>query len=121
VKIIFNRLNHIQICIAKGDEEKGREFYCGILGLQEIEKPDILKANGGFWLEMNGIQIHIGTEELQGKSKRHPAFDVENLQQIQKHLLANNIRIKEGQAIPGYNRFFLFDYWDNRIELMERV
>jgi catechol 2,3-dioxygenase-like lactoylglutathione lyase family enzyme len=121
MKIQFNRLNHIQICIPKGEEDKGREFYCGILGLEEIEKPDVLRANGGFWLQMNDIQIHIGSEDLQGQSKRHPAFEVDDLQAVKQYLINQGIRIKEDQAIPGFNRFSLFDYWNNRIELMQRV
>ena len=60
MNIKFKKLNHVQICIPKGEEEKGREFYCGILGLNEIEKPDSLKKNGGFWLEVANIQLHIG-------------------------------------------------------------
>ncbi|MCF6289070.1 MAG: glyoxalase, partial [Proteobacteria bacterium] len=105
MKIQFNRLNHIQICIPKGEEQKGREFYCDILGIQEIEKPDSLKANGGFWLELNDIQIHIGTEELTGKSKRHPAFEVNNLAQVKEYLQAHNIATKDDTPIPGYDRF----------------
>lgn len=121
MKIQFNRLNHIQICIPQGEEEKGRKFYCEILGLKEIEKPELLRDNGGFWLVMNDIQIHIGTEELQGKSKRHPAFEVENLQTLYNYLLKQKVKLKEDQAIPGFKRFSLYDYWDNRIELMERI
>lgn len=120
MKIKFNRLNHIQICIPKGEEEKARELYCDILGLEEIEKPDILKSNGGFWLAMNSIQIHIGTEDLQGKSKRHSAFEVEDLKKVRKYLSDNHIRTKDDQPIPGFKRFSFFDYWDNRIELMEK-
>lgn len=37
MKIKFKKIDHVQICIPKGEEEKGREFYCGILGLNEIE------------------------------------------------------------------------------------
>ncbi len=55
MKIKFNRLNHIQVCIPKNTEDKAREFYCGILGLQEIAKPDILKPNGGFWLSVKTL------------------------------------------------------------------
>ncbi len=121
MKIQFNRLNHIQICIPTGEEDRGREFYCGILGLEEIEKPDILKANGGFWLQLNDIQIHIGTEELQGVSKRHPAFEVEEIEKVRAYLLSHNIRIKEDQPIPKFYRLSFFDYWDNRIELMQKI
>jgi len=50
MNIHFKRLNHIQICILKNKEAEARTFYCGILGLKEIEKPEYLKKNGGFWL-----------------------------------------------------------------------
>jgi len=121
MKIQFNRLNHIQICIPKGEEDKGREFYCGILGLTEIEKPERMKANGGFWVEIADMQIHIGTEEMIGPSKRHPAFEVESLDEIKSYLISENIKVIEQQNVGEFMRFSFFDYWNNRIELMQRV
>ena len=82
MKIIFKRMNHIQVCIPKDAEEKARKFYCGLLGLGEIEKPEDLKKNGGFWLKIADIELHIGTEDVKNISKRHPAFEVENLEAI---------------------------------------
>lgn len=120
MKISFKKINHIQICIPKGEENRGREFYCNILGLTEIEKPISLKKNGGFWLDIAGIQLHIGTETLEGKSKRHPAFEVESLNEVKEYLIEKGVRIKEDNKIPGINRFSIFDFWDNRIELMEK-
>ena len=121
MKILFNRLNHIQICIPNGEEDKGREFYCGILGLKEIEKPDRMKANGGFWVEIADVQIHIGTEILEGSSKRHPAFEVEDLDAVKSYLIEEKISVVEQRSVNGFKRFSFFDYWDNRIELMQRV
>lgn len=121
MKIKFKKIDHIQICIPKGAEEKGREFYCGILGLTEIEKPEALKKNGGFWLVAGDIQIHIGTEEMEGTSKRHPAFEIESLDEAKAYLIDKGVRIKNDQAIPGVKRFSIFDFWDNRIELLEKV
>lgn len=120
MKINFTRLNHIQICISPGDEAKGREFYCGLLGLKEIEKPERMKKAGGFWVEIADIQIHIGTESLNEVSIRHPAFEVENIDAVKQYLLDNNIKIIEQQSANDYRRFSFFDYWDNRIELMEK-
>jgi len=120
MKIQFNRLNHIQICIPHGQETKAREFYCGILGLVEIEKPERMKKNGGFWLEIADFQIHIGTEDLQGKSKRHPAFEVSGLQEIKNYLLGKKVQIVEQQNVNEFMRFSLFDFFGNRIELMEK-
>ena len=33
-------INHVQITIPEGQEQAAREFYCDLLGLKEIEKPD---------------------------------------------------------------------------------
>ena len=32
-------INHVQLTIPRGSEEKARHFYCQTLGLPEIEKP----------------------------------------------------------------------------------
>lgn len=41
-------LHQAQITIPKGAEEEGRQFYCKILGLSEVEKLGPLKGRGGF-------------------------------------------------------------------------
>jgi catechol 2,3-dioxygenase-like lactoylglutathione lyase family enzyme len=120
MKVHIKRLDHIQICIPFGEEERAREFYTRVLGLEEIEKPDALKANGGLWFKVADIQLHIGVEEMQGKSKRHPAFEVEGLEQIRAHLREHQVRIKEETQVPGLNRFSFFDPFGNRIEFMEK-
>lgn len=121
MKINFTRLNHIQICISPGEEDRGREFYCDLLGLKEIEKPERMKKAGGFWVEIADIQIHIGTENLNEISIRHPAFEVNDIDAVKQYLIENNIKIIEQQNANDYRRFSFFDYWDNRIELMEKV
>lgn len=39
-------LHHAQLTIPKGTEEEGKEFYCGVLGLREKEKPESLEGRG---------------------------------------------------------------------------
>ncbi len=119
IKIKFVRLNHIQICIPLNKEEEAREFYCGLLGLKEIQKPDDLKENGGFWLEIGDVELHIGVEDLNNQSKRHPAFEVVGLQSIKDYLLSNGTEIKEDNPLPLFNRFSFYDPFNNRIELLE--
>jgi catechol 2,3-dioxygenase-like lactoylglutathione lyase family enzyme len=120
MKIHIKRLDHVQICIPFGEEERAREFYTRVLGLEEIEKPEALKPNGGLWFKVADIQLHIGVEEMQGKSKRHPAFEVEGLEQIREHLRENQVKIKEETEVPGLDRFSFFDPFGNRIEFMEK-
>ena len=121
MKINFTKLNHVQITIPIGQEENARNFYSNIIGLKEIEKPNELKTNGGIWFEIADIQLHIGIEEIQNNSKRHPAFEVENLAKIKEYLKENGIQIREDIPVLGYNRLSFFDPFGNRIELLEKV
>lgn len=121
MKIEINRLHHVQICVPPGAEERAREFYGRLLGLREIEKPDVLKRNGGLWFEMADVQLHIGVEEAQASSKRHPAFEVRHLDRIRNYLSENGVLIKDEPDVPGARRFSFFDPFGNRIEFLELV
>ena len=119
--ISIKRLDHIQVCIPIGKEDEARKFYTGILGFQEIPKPAVLIPNGGLWYQVADIQFHIGTENELNKSKRHPAFEVEDLLASRKYLEQNRIPIKEEIQIPGQIRFTFLDPFGNRIEFLQKV
>jgi catechol 2,3-dioxygenase-like lactoylglutathione lyase family enzyme len=121
MKINVKRLDHVQLCIPPGAEGEARDFYGRVLGLAEIEKPAPLRANGGLWFEIADIQLHIGVERDQSKSKRHPAFEVENVAAVRSYLEQNGVRTKDEIALAGIERFSLFDPFDNRIEFFERT
>src|SRR4030095_12295624 len=119
--IDFKRLDHIQICIPTGKENEARNFYTGIIGLTEIAKPEALIANGGLWYQVAGIQLHIGTENNVTTSKRHPAFEVSNLEEARRHLIRKGVILKDEIQVPGQKRFSFFDPFGNRIELLEKT
>ena len=119
--INFKRLDHIQICIPVGKENEARKFYTDIIGLSEIPKPEVLKANGGLWYQLADIQLHIGTEHELNSSKRHPAFEVDDLNKAKMHLAENGVKIKDEIQIPGCKRFSFIDPFGNRIELLEKL
>ncbi|HEV7903692.1 MAG TPA: VOC family protein [Pyrinomonadaceae bacterium] len=121
MKINIKRLDHVQLCVPPGTEDAAREFYGTLLGLREIEKPALLRANGGLWFEVADIQLHIGVERDQTKSKRHPAFEVEDIKNIRRYLEANGVRTKDEISVAGLERFSFFDPFDNRIELLEKT
>ncbi|HEX8422028.1 MAG TPA: VOC family protein [Pyrinomonadaceae bacterium] len=121
MKINIKRLNHVQLCVPPDAEGAAREFYGTLLGLREIEKPAPLRANGGLWFEVADIQLHIGVERDQSKSKRHPAFEVEDIKAVRSYLEANGVRTKDEISLAGIERFSFFDPFDNRIELLEKT
>ena len=123
--IKFGRLDHVQLIIPKDSETRAREFYGGLLGLIEIEKPDSLKPSGGVWYKIGFIELHLGISPNQAVSekdslkKEHPAFVIEELNEVKKYLSAQGVKIKEEIAIPGRKRFSFYDPFGNRIELLE--
>lgn len=122
MKIKFKRLDHVQVCIPRGTEDAARDFYGGLLGLEEIEKPEPLKRSGGMWYAVADVHLHIGVEDLVAPSKRHPAFDVEDAKGVRAYLEQNNVRTKDEPDIPGVvQRFSFYDPFGNRIELLEKT
>lgn len=121
MEIKVKRIDHVQVCIPIGAEDEAREFYTDILGFQEIEKPDALKPNGGLWYDLGGVQLHIGVEEMDSdKSKRHPAFEIDDVDRVRRYLERRGVVTQDEIPIPGVKRFSLFDPFGNRIELLER-
>lgn len=122
MKIQFKRFDHVQVSIPVGNEDRAREFYGGLLGLEEIEKPEVLRKNGGLWYSVADVQLHVGAEDVVAPSKRHPAFEVEEVNRVRAYLEQHGVRIKDEPDIPGVvHRFSFFDPFGNRIELLEKT
>ncbi|GGD67197.1 VOC family protein [Paenibacillus nasutitermitis] len=115
--------HHAQITIPQGQEEKARAFYCGVLRLKEIPKPESLAGRGGFWLEVGGLSLHVGTEDGVDRSltKAHLAFETADLKLVEALLIEQGVEILEGLPIPGYERFEFRDPFGNRTECIQRI
>jgi catechol 2,3-dioxygenase-like lactoylglutathione lyase family enzyme len=114
------RIDHIQLAAPKGCEDAARAFYGGLLGLREIEKPELLRGRGGCWFACGEQQIHIGVEaEFRPAKKAHPAFAVRDLVALREILIAHAVQIVDDQSLPGMRRFFAEDPWGNRLEFLE--
>ncbi len=116
-------LHHAQITIPNGEETKARQFYCTLLGLPEIEKPDSLKGRGGFWIQAGYRQIHIGTEDgvQRQLTKAHLAYEVSDLSVYRAKIESQGLKPLEGIPIPGYDRFECRDPFGNRVEFIQRL
>jgi len=118
------RLDHVQVAAPRreGVEDEARAFYGGLLGMVEIEKPDALKANGGVWFSTGTGELHVGIEEpFSPARKAHPAFQVRDLASLRTVLETASLPTAEAEVIPGVTRFYVYDPFGNRIELMERL
>ncbi|MBT2681549.1 VOC family protein [Bacillus sp. ISL-35] len=118
----FKAIDHVQLAAPIGTEDQARKFFSGILGFEEIEKPAELKKRGGAWFQFGSCQIHVGVEEdFVPAKKAHPAFEVENIEELKKHLAESGVEYLEDDKLPGANRIYVSDPFGNRIELLEWV
>lgn len=129
MRIVFIKIDHVQLVIPEGEEERAREFYGGLLGLEEIEKPDLLKSTGGVWYKIGDAELHLGINRHSGiksnetakpvMKKEHPAFEISGLADVKSYLKANGVNLKEENPIHGRERFSFYDPFWNRIEFLE--
>jgi catechol 2,3-dioxygenase-like lactoylglutathione lyase family enzyme len=112
-------IDHVQLAMPQGEEQRAREFYSHILGIPEVPKPPELAKRGGAWFESQFLKIHLGVEgDFRPARKAHPALLVEDLPGLVTLLRAQGYSVTD-DAVDGLVRAFVADPFGNRIELME--
>jgi len=115
-------IDHVQLAMPPGGEERARAFYRDVLGLDEVPKPPILAARGGCWFERGAVRVHLGVEaEFRPARKAHPAFVVSDLDGLVERCRAAGSRVVPAEEPGGSRRFHVDDPFGNRIELIDRV
>ena len=112
-------VHHVQIAIPGEGEDAGRAFYGGLLGLDEVAKPEPLAARGGCWFRGSSIEIHLGIDpEFRPARKAHVAIVVDDLERAKQELAANGVVISEDDFEIGFRRFYADDPFGNRLEFV---
>ena len=113
-------LDHVQVAAPHGCEAEARAFYGGLLGLEELEKPEPLRARGGCWFRAGTAELHIGVEEpFAPARKAHPGLVVDDLAALAERLRAQGIEVAPDETIPGVERAYVADPFGNRLELRQ--
>jgi len=80
---MFERLHHMQLAMPPGQEATARDFYAGVLGMTEIDKPPVLAARGGAWFRADSVELHLGVEDdFRAARKGHPGILVNDLDEV---------------------------------------
>jgi catechol 2,3-dioxygenase-like lactoylglutathione lyase family enzyme len=114
-------LDHVQIAGPPGCEPAARRFFGELLGLEELEKPEPLRARGGAWFAVGDRQLHIGVEaDFEPARKAHVALRVgaAELDDLARRLAAAGAPVTWDDGLPGERRFYSADPWGNRIEFL---
>lgn len=97
-----------------------REFYAGVLGMTEIDKPKALQARGGAWFRAGSAEIHVGIEDgFVPARKAHPGLAVTDLEALANRVEESGAPVLWDDRIPGLRRFHTEDPLGNRLELQQ--
>ena len=114
------RIEHVQLAMPRGEEDRARAFYSELLGIPEVPKPPALAARGGVWFESGDVKVHLGVEaDFRAATKAHPAFLVRDLAALAERLRAAGATVTDDGLVPGFRRVYVADPFGNRLELME--
>ena len=122
MKIQARKLNHITVAVPAGEHDRVRAFYGGVLGLEEIPRPDALnKVYDLMWFKFLDILLHLDFTPpwVTPAENRHIALEVEGLPAIRRYLESKAATIREAVPMPDRDRFYLLDPFGNYFELIE--
>ena len=113
-------IDHVQVAAPPGCEEEARAFYGGLLGLEELPKPEPLRGRGGVWFRAGAQELHVGVEEpFAPARKAHPGLVVDDLDALESALAEAGVRLERDTSIEGTARGHVADPFGNRLELRE--
>jgi len=113
-------IDHVQLAMPAGGDEKARSFYGELLAITETPKPAHLARRGGLWFEDGDLKIHLGIEEdFRAAKKAHPALLVKGLDKLIEKCTSAGYEVVSGDRLEGYQRVYVSDPFGNRIELIE--
>ena len=121
--MIVKRAHHVSFGVS--DLERSREFYGGLLGLAEIERPDF--GFPGAWYQAGEAQVHLiqvpaGVEGVTPAPKlnpvtNHAAFEIESYTEALAEIESRGLEVIQTGAEVG--QLFVRDPDGNIIELIQ--
>lgn len=115
-------LDHVQLVMPPGGEERARAFYGGLLGLREVPKPAAIADRSGAWFEWGPVRIHLGVEPgFRPSRKAHAALLVEGFDDLVARLRGAGCEVIDAEPVDGIRRSHLRDPFGNDLELVSRA
>ena len=113
-------LDHVQVLCPPGGIDEARRFYAGIVGLDEIDRPETMGGLGA-WFRAGSQELHVSEHEpFVPAARGHPAFEVDELDALAERLAGAGAEVRWDDRLPGARRFYSFDPAGNRLEFLTR-
>ncbi len=118
--MVILSIEHVQLAMPPGGEERAAAFYEGLMGIAQVPKPAHLAARGGCWFESDTVKIHLGVEEpFIPARKAHPALAVDDLDDLVGRLASGGHRATDAEGHGETRHCYVDDPFGNRLELIE--
>jgi len=116
---VLNGIHHVSINVH--DVTAAIKFYAGVLGMEQIERPDL--GFPGAWLRIHGQEVHLlGIESTPPPKEQHFAFAVDDLAAVTRSLEAAGFKCSRPNEIPGICvQAFTHDPSGNMVEFNQRL
>ena len=113
------RLQHVSVVIPRDGAERAREFYGGLLELEERDVPPKLDPATLIWYRVGGdCELHLMIGDEPPPARPHFCLVVDDdLGQVRARLEAAGVETRAATEIAGRPRFFCLDPFGNRLEL----
>jgi len=120
--LTLEAIDHVQVAIPPGGEDRARAFYKDLLGLPEQPKPPELAKRGGGWFESTAVKVHCGVEDpFVPAKKAHIAFRVDDVKRLGERARAAGYDVVDDDLLEGFERIYIYDPFGNRLEFLKPV
>jgi catechol 2,3-dioxygenase-like lactoylglutathione lyase family enzyme len=120
--VAFLGFHHAQVSIPSDGLAEARRFYGTVLGLTEHPLPESIVGRALVWYRVGNRTLHISVEDgVDRRTKAHLAYEVDDIGDCRRRLLADGRELIAQPVLAGYDRFHTHDPFGNRLELIGRV
>jgi len=115
--MLISGIDHLHLTTPQGAEDRARDFYSGVLGLDEATPPPVLAGRGGVWFEGGNTLLHVGPDER--SACYFATFRARSLEALRAVLIENEIRFEEEETLEGAARLYCRDPFGNHLEFVQ--
>ena len=110
---------HVRVGIPYGRTSIARDFYCGILGFEEVE-PSPTVAMCGMWLQCGSLRLHVVPDVLFSTTTTgHATFLLDSLEGLVNRMLAAGHKARVVGPLRRPHFCQTVDPFGNHLEFMQ--